>query len=198
MTADIDALVKKLDDLGRRDPLAAEASRALVSLQAERDGIAAAERRIAILEDRVQYALRLIEDDMLPEATFELDRVLSDPDMQLSAIRSRSEDRGGERHLSVDEQRSFQRALRRSVAVVPAPAASSPTVTVEELARVLERGIDVVSGTWDGIYQIDDEIDWVKDATTALNGFTARNTVASPISQDGSIDRKGGLSEGGE
>lgn len=40
------------------------------------------EKRIAILEDRITYAIRLIEGGFPMEAALELDRALNDPDMR--------------------------------------------------------------------------------------------------------------------
>mgnify|MGYP001595294163 CR=1 FL=1 len=46
--------------------------------------IMALDRRTAILEDRIRYALDLTKGGFWAAAVFELDRALSDPDFQLT------------------------------------------------------------------------------------------------------------------
>lgn len=43
-------------------------------------------KRVEILEDRIRYALSMIEGDYVGEAAMELDRALNDPNMQIGAI----------------------------------------------------------------------------------------------------------------
>jgi phage-related minor tail protein len=60
----------------------------------------------------------------------------------------------------------------------------------EELGRVrgaLRAGADIVSGTWDGVYDIDDEINWVKEAEAVLGVDAAdpRDTSAIGCADEG-------------
>ncbi len=50
--------------------------------QPECDCCRYADWRIAVLEDRIRYALDSIRSGFVSEASFELDRALNDPDLQ--------------------------------------------------------------------------------------------------------------------